>query len=231
MSGAAPLPVAPAKGAAPPVPAPESTADAKVDAAGCRLKRCPAMRAISATSAIAATAHGSADEKLRCSIAPSAPAGVPHRWQNLAPIVSGAPQPPHVAPASEPPQFEQNLPDACVRQFGHVCVASADDGGTGEELIAVKVTRRASPVQCRNARECGRVVPHCAIVSRRPRSWCHRTETAYRPIPTTTPLRRHDRSRRGELCRDGPGLPTVFAGGERRTLCAGAGGSFSRSRS
>jgi hypothetical protein len=98
------------------------------------------MSAMSATSAMAATAQGSADEKLRGSFVPSAPAGVPHRWQNLAPMLSGAPQLPHVAPASEPPQFEQNLPDACVRQFGHVCVASAEAGDGEGELIDVKFT-------------------------------------------------------------------------------------------
>ncbi|HEY4217851.1 MAG TPA: hypothetical protein VGM67_11985 [Gemmatimonadaceae bacterium] len=104
---------------------------------------------------MAATAHGSADEKLRGSLVPSAPAGVPHRWQNLAPILSGAPQLPHVAPASDPPQFEQNLPDACVRQLGHVCAASAEgDEGEGE-LIDVKFTPESArpPVERRNGRK------------------------------------------------------------------------------
>jgi hypothetical protein len=62
-------------------------------------------------------------------------------------MLSGAPQAPHVAPARDPPQFEQNLPEACVRQFGHVCVASAEgDEGEGE-LIEVKVTRRSGQMQ------------------------------------------------------------------------------------
>lgn len=75
---------------------------------------------MSATSAMAATVHGSADAKLRGSSAAVADADVPHRWQNRAPGVSGAPHCTQSAPASEAPQFEQNLPDASAWQLGQV---------------------------------------------------------------------------------------------------------------
>ncbi|MEP6991603.1 MAG: hypothetical protein ABJA80_11800 [bacterium] len=39
-----------------------------------------------------------------------APTGVPHRWQNFAPGVSGAAQVAHVAPSSAVPQLEQKRP-------------------------------------------------------------------------------------------------------------------------
>src|SRR5690349_10741786 len=71
-----------------------------------RPKRWPAINAMSATSAIAATAHGRAEEKLRCSPGPSAPAAVPQRWQNLAPGRSAAPHAAQVVAASVAPQFE-----------------------------------------------------------------------------------------------------------------------------
>jgi hypothetical protein len=55
--------VAPANGAADAAAA--STLAAEVSAAGRRLKRWPAMSAMSATRAMPATAHGKLDEKLR----------------------------------------------------------------------------------------------------------------------------------------------------------------------
>src|SRR5215472_3588203 len=73
---------------------------------------------MSATSAMAATAHGSAEPKPRSPLTARArasalaPAGVPHRWQNFAPGVKAVPQATHSAPASGAPQFEQNFPDA-----------------------------------------------------------------------------------------------------------------------
>src|SRR5690242_254935 len=85
-----------------------------------RENRCPATSAIKATSAIAATAQGSADAKPRSvfAIAPRAsafaPAGVPQRWQNFAPGVRSVPHAAHWAPASGAAQFEQNFPDAGV---------------------------------------------------------------------------------------------------------------------
>ena len=75
---------------------------------------------------MAATAHGSADPSPRSWAAVPvrasavAPAGVPQRWQNLAPGVSSVPQAPQRAPASGTPQFEQNFPDAGDWQPGQV---------------------------------------------------------------------------------------------------------------
>jgi hypothetical protein len=84
---------------------------------------------MSATSAIAATPQGSeVDNVVRGAVA-AAPAGVPHRWQNLAPGVSGAEHAPHVAPASDAPQFEQNLPTVSAPQVGHFTAAAGADGG------------------------------------------------------------------------------------------------------
>src|SRR5512138_1934103 len=75
--------------------------------------RWAATSAISATSAIAATAHGRADPsprstgRARRDSDAVAVAGVPQRWQNLAPGVSGVWQAAHCAPASGAPQLEQ----------------------------------------------------------------------------------------------------------------------------
>jgi len=55
-------------------------------------------------------------------------AGVPQRWQNLAPGVSAVWQAAHVAPASGAPQLEQNLPVAGEWHAGQVDVV---DGAAG----------------------------------------------------------------------------------------------------
>lgn len=127
--------------------------------------RCPAMSAISATSAMAATPHGRADEKLRGSLpgaveadAGSVPAGVPHRWQKRAPGRSDALQAAQVAPASVAPQLEQNLPDACAPHDGQGEVeespARAGEGagdGVGEVIASKLHAERAG-----RARHAGR---------------------------------------------------------------------------
>ena len=71
---------------------------------------------------MAATAHGSALPPPRAGAAalPRAPAAVPHRWQNLAPAVSGARQAAQVAPCSDAPQFAQKCPPPAVPQLGQV---------------------------------------------------------------------------------------------------------------
>jgi hypothetical protein len=104
-----------------------------------RPNRCPATSAMSATSAIAATAHGSALLVPRSDAVAggaAAPAGVPQRWQNFAPAVSDARQAVHWAPASGAPQLEQNFPEAVALQAGHVLVADA--GGGADAVMAEK---------------------------------------------------------------------------------------------
>jgi hypothetical protein len=98
---------------------------------------------------MAATPQGSAEEKLRGSLppsapaAPAAPAGVPQRWQNLAPGDNGAAHEPQTAPAKDAPQLEQNFPEALVWQAGQVVSPSDEGAGEAEgEVIADKVTRR-----------------------------------------------------------------------------------------
>jgi hypothetical protein len=93
-----------------------------------RPKRCPATSAINATRAIAATAHGNDDEKLRSSRVAWL-AGVPHRWQNFAPGVSCAPQDAQATPTTAAPQAEQNLPFAAAPHDGQVCAAGGGWGG------------------------------------------------------------------------------------------------------
>ena len=80
--------------------------------------RWPTTSAISDTRASAATAHGRTLAIPRGAAADEAPAGVPQRWQKWAPVVSGAPQLVHAAPASAVPQLEQKRPDAAVPQEG-----------------------------------------------------------------------------------------------------------------
>ena len=92
---------------------------------------------------MAATPHGSADEKLRCSVRPSAPAGVPQRWQNFAPEVRGASHAEHVAPVKGEPQFEQNFPAATVPQVGHRVVAV--DAAVGEAIPKITRLHRRVP--------------------------------------------------------------------------------------
>lgn len=94
---------------------------------------------MSATSAMAASAQGSAVEKLRGSLEldgafACAFAGVPQRWQNLAPAVSGAPHALQVAPASDAPQLEQNRPLAGLPQDVQVPDESAGAGEAGEAM-------------------------------------------------------------------------------------------------
>ena len=75
---------------------------------------------------MAATAHGSADPSPRSAVGarrasePVAVAGVPQRWQNLAPGVNVVWQAEHCAPASGAPQLEQYLPVAGDWQAGQV---------------------------------------------------------------------------------------------------------------
>jgi hypothetical protein len=61
-------------------------------------------------------------------------AGVPHRWQNLAPGVREAPQAPHVAPASGAPQLEQNFPLAGVPHDAHAAATPAGGDESGEAM-------------------------------------------------------------------------------------------------
>ena len=65
-----------------------------------------------------------------------APAGVPQRWQNRAPGVSGAAQLAQVAPASAVPQLEQKRPVAAAPQEGQ--------GRAGEEEAEGEVTPKAN---------------------------------------------------------------------------------------
>ena len=121
-------------GGRPPLLPPANGAAAVAWSAGCcagvesgeRPKRWPAMSAINATSAIAATAHGSPELKLRSSRGASEPAGVPHLWLNFAPGASDALHAEHVVAVRVAPQFEQNLPDACAPQEGQATVGSPE---------------------------------------------------------------------------------------------------------
>ena len=83
------------------------------------------------TSAIAATAHGSALARPRDGAAEGAPDGVPHRWQNRAPGVSVAAHVEQVAPASAVPQLEQKRPEAGAPQLGQRDVLVPSGGGVG----------------------------------------------------------------------------------------------------
>jgi len=119
-------------------------------------KRCPTTSAVSDTSAIAATAQGSALASPRDGAVDGAPAGVPQRWQNRAPGVSEAKHVAQVAPASAVPQLEQKRPEAGAPQEGQrdVLVPSGV-GATGEAggvVIASKLHRGDTPWQ--RTREC-----------------------------------------------------------------------------
>ena len=83
---------------------------------------------------MAATAQGSAELKLRWSRGASEPAGVPQRWQNLAPGASAAPHAAQFVVTSVAPQFEQNLPEACLPHDGQVDVGAAA-GVVGEFIV------------------------------------------------------------------------------------------------
>src|SRR6201995_5374566 len=97
---------------------------------------------MNATSAMPATAHGSPDCRPLWLTGPSAPAAVPHRWQNFAPGVSGALHAAQFAATSVAPQFEQNLPETFALQPGHVTV-SVWLSGEVDDAIGYKATRRA----------------------------------------------------------------------------------------
>src|SRR5687767_9421369 len=87
--------------------------------AGPRPKRWPAASAMSASSAIPATAQGSAlPTPSARGVGAFSPTGVPHRWQNLAPGVSDARHVAHATPCSGVPQLAQNRPLASAPQDG-----------------------------------------------------------------------------------------------------------------
>lgn len=101
---------------------------------------------------MAATPQGSAAEKLRGGSVPSAPAGVPQRWQNRAAGERGAPQDAHAAGARVAPQFEQNFPDAGDWHAGQMRSASGaadEDGGMGEVMREQNYTAETVCVQYR----------------------------------------------------------------------------------
>jgi hypothetical protein len=116
-------------------------------------KRWPTTSAVRETSASAATAQGSALAKPRDGAAEGAPDGVPQRWQNRAPGVSGAEQVEQLAPASAVPQLEQKRPEADAPQLGQrdVLVPSGvvAVGEAGGFVIASKLHRGNAPVQRR----------------------------------------------------------------------------------
>jgi hypothetical protein len=73
------------------------------------------ITAITATTAMAATVHGTkAGSGLGC-----APSGAPQAWQNRAPGESAARQVGHAAPRWGAPQLLQKLPLATWPQRGH----------------------------------------------------------------------------------------------------------------
>ena len=79
----------------------------------------------------------------------TAPIGVPHRWQNLAPGDSDALQAPQVAPLSDAPQLAQNCPAAEAPQAGQVVVETGK--GMPESYMTGLRPARRSP---RQAAEC-----------------------------------------------------------------------------
>ena len=84
---------------------------------------------------MAATAHGKAWVTPPCADRPAgaaAPAGLPQRWQNRAPRVSGARHAAQAAPSSGAPQLEQNFPEAAEPQAGH-----ADESALGELGVVI----------------------------------------------------------------------------------------------
>ncbi|HET7551374.1 MAG TPA: hypothetical protein VFK04_08785 [Gemmatimonadaceae bacterium] len=88
-----------------------------------------------------ATAQGSAAGKplgSACAVgvgAAAAPAGVPQRWQNFAPGVSGTRQVEQTAPSSGAPQLAQKRPDAGAAQLGQVVEGGA--GGVVDDMTSV----------------------------------------------------------------------------------------------
>lgn len=88
---------------------------------------------MSATIAMPAIAHGSADVLASARWTPVAPAAVPQRWQNFAPGVRIVAQEAQRAPAIGEPQFAQKCPVESSPQLGHLDGAPVDgtlDGGT-----------------------------------------------------------------------------------------------------
>jgi hypothetical protein len=89
-----------------------------------------------------ATAQGSAAGKPPLSVgavapgagAAAAPAGVPQRWQNFAPGVSGTRQVEQTAPSSGAPQLAQKRPEAGAEQLGQVV---EEVGGVGDDITSV----------------------------------------------------------------------------------------------
>lgn len=90
----------------------------------------PAAIAKSARNASAATIHGSGLVAAGRTAAPAV-AGVPQRWQNLAPGESGAAHEVHVAPDSGAPQLAQKRPSAGAPHEGQFpgvgCVVGESD--------------------------------------------------------------------------------------------------------
>ena len=86
---------------------------------------------MSASNAMAATAHGTADEMVLASAEAAGlkatgigvPAAVPQRWQNRAPGVRRERQPEHVASPSAAPHSEQKRPVTDAPQLGQVAVS------------------------------------------------------------------------------------------------------------
>jgi hypothetical protein len=85
---------------------------------------------MSATSAIAATVHGSAVERLADSrrSASAVPTAVPQAWQNRAPGESGLAHAAHRAFDTSAPQLEQYRPVAGAEHAGQVAVEVVADG-------------------------------------------------------------------------------------------------------
>jgi hypothetical protein len=86
-----------------------------------------------------ATAHGNAAGKPLASLpapgvaAAPIPAGVPHRWQNFAPGVSGTRHDAQTAPCRGAPQLAQNLPEAGAAQLGQVV---EEGGGVVDDMTS-----------------------------------------------------------------------------------------------
>src|SRR5687767_11967497 len=97
---------------------------------------------------MAANAHGRAVAP-RDSAPPAAgaaaPAARPQRWQNLAPGVSGARQPPQSAPSTGAPHCAQNRPSTWAEQLGQV-VERGRVGVMPQILTAEGAGRRTSNV-------------------------------------------------------------------------------------